>query len=273
MKRFFFLSLILGVCVVGFVPNNSSAGTISINSTLAPVENEGRQGFEISVGNSGDEAAKNIQVHAELDGETQSGPVWDTLKNGDNRTHRIYFDKLPQTPGTYPVFITIDFADLNLYPFTALDLATLDVGEGAARSRLFGKAEPVEIGKKGRVRFTLKNLDKQAKTVSVRVFGPRELNVAGGDITLQLAEEAEASESIPVSNFSAQPGASYPLFLVFTYEQDGRKFAYSLRTRVSIGAGGLSLSVRKIVVYAGAGVLALAVVIEVARRVRRRKRI
>lgn len=250
----------------------AEAGTISISSSIRQTLDDRGLGLTIKVSNSGDEAAKDVQVHVELQDATWSGPKWDILKTGEEKTHTVILDSLPAAPGAYPVFVTIDFSDLNMYPFTALDVVVIRTGQDTARPEIFAKAAPVQVGGKGRVRFTLKNLDSVAKRVRVTVFGPRELSFSTESLFLDLPADAELSESLRVSNFSAQPGAGYPLFLIYEYDQDGRHFTHSLRTRVTIGAGGLSLSSRKLIIGAGLALFIVAILAEAYRRASKKRR-
>ncbi|MCZ7586860.1 MAG: hypothetical protein M5R36_27905 [Deltaproteobacteria bacterium] len=207
-----------------------------------------------------------MRVHVDLEGLQLTGPKWDTLPNGTSKTHVFEFDKIPAAPGTYPVLVTIEFADLNLYPFTALNVGGLVIGKSAGPAQLFAKAEPLEMGKKGTLTIAVKNTDQTAKKVRARVLGPRELDVRPAAFEFDLPAGEHVKKELAVENFSALPGAGYPIFVVFDYDQNGVRYSYPVATPVRIAQGGLSASWRNGIIVAGGVLVALVALYEVFRR-------
>ncbi len=263
--------LLIGISVLLTAAATASAGTISITPRVKQVTVDEKKGLEISVDNSGDEAAKNVQIQIDLTDETLAGPRWDTLNPGEKKSYTFFLEKLPTEPGVYPVYVTVDFADLNLYPFTALEITLVNVGADSRPARLHGKADPVYIKKKGKLNFSLKNKDGDAKHVSVRVFGPKELNFDDGALMLDLPASGIVDQSMKVTNFSALAGAGYPVFLVFEYNLDNLHYTYVLKSPVRVQAGGMSITSRKNAIFIGIGVLILAALAEIIRRVAKKK--
>ncbi len=264
---------ILLICIVALFITAATvdAGTISITPRVKQVIVEEKRGLEISIDNSGDEAAKNAQIHIDLAGVTLSGPLWNTLSPKEEKSHTFFLETLPTAPGNHPVYVTIDFTDLNMYPFTALDVTLINVGADSKPARLFGKSRPASIKKSGKLSFTLKNLDEEPKHVSVRVFGPREINFQATAPMLDLPAGSVIEKTMKVTNFSALAGAAYPVYLVFEYDLSDRHFTYALKSRVSIQAGGISMSSRKTVIFIGIAVVILAALFEIIRRVAKKK--
>ena len=271
-KRKITLILLVSFCASLLMQSAASAGTISITPKVKPVVVDEKKGLKISVDNSGDESAKNVQIHIDFAGETLSGPRWDILKPKEEKSHTFFIETLPTTPGLHPAYVTVDFADLNMYPFTALDVTLINAGAASKPARLFGKIDnEVFIKKTGKLSFTLKNLDEEAKHVSVRVFGPKELSFDKNVPMMDLPAGESIEKSLKVTNFSALAGAGYPVFLVFEYELDNAHYTYALKSHITVQAGGISNSSRKTVTIIGIVVLVFASLAEVVRRAIKKK--
>jgi hypothetical protein len=271
MKKSSILCFLLCLAAAAvLIPATSDAGTISMNSSMQSKDVNGRLGLEVTVKNDGDEAAKSVQVHLELSGEKLTGPLWDTMNAGEKKTETFFFEHMPPKPGTYPVYVTIEFSDLNMYPFTALNLSAFQVGRETEQAQLFAKADALELSKSGTLSITVKNLDDHAKNVTARVLGPRELDIKPMLFELDLSPNSTADRSLEVANFSALPGAGYPIFVIFEYEQGDMHFSHPLVTRVKIAQGGFSNAQRNKIIIIGAAILAAVFLFEVIRRLRKR---
>jgi hypothetical protein len=249
------------------------AGRISINSGLIPkpAGEDGKPLFDVWVQNDGDEAAKKVQVHLTFDGTEMAGPLWEDLQPGQRKMTDFRFENVPTRQGTYPIYLTIDFADLNLYPFTAQKVEALTVGS-APKATIFAKSQPVSVKKSGKMPVTVKNESNADKAVTAKVFGPRELTIRPNALDLTLPATGEKELSFDVENFSALPGAAYPIWLVFEYETADIHYTQALVTMVSVAAGGMTPGARDALIGGAAGVLLVIVVFEIVRRTRGRKK-
>jgi hypothetical protein len=254
--------------ILFLIPAMVHAGTISMSSSLTMKNVDGRIGLEVLVKNDGNESARTVQIHLELIGEKLDGPRWETMGPSEKNSTIFFFEKMPAMSGTYPVFITIEFADMNMYPFTALNVGAVSVGEKGGQAQLFAKSEPISISKSGALAMSVKNLDDKKKNVTARVLGPREVDVKPILFDLELEPHATVDRTLEVSNFSALSGAGYPIFVIFEYEMGGAHYTHPLVTRVTISQGGLPKTALTALIAGGAFILILAVFFEVIRRVR-----
>jgi hypothetical protein len=264
-----FISISIGLIVGLIFASASWAGTISMNSSFASKEVDGKQGLEVSVQNDGDEAARAVQIHVELAGEEQTGPKWENMAPKEKKSQLFFFEKIPPKPGTYPALVTIDFADLNMYPFTALNVAAMQVGSSSSKAQIFAKADSLTISKSGTLSMSVKNLDAKPKSLKARVLAPRELDVKPILFEMELAANSTVDRSIEVANFSALPGAGYPIFIIFEYDQGDVHYSHPLVSPIKIAQGGLSNTNLTVIITLGAVIFLAAIVFEIVRRTRK----
>ncbi len=263
-----FSATIVATCVIFIATTTAHAGRISINSGAEFTVEEDEAIARVWVQNDGDEAARDVQPTAQFFGRSAVGPKWPSLAPKERQTHVFSLGDPPALPGSYPFVLTIDFADLNQYPLTATNVMAMQAGPSGGRPGIFAKAEPVTLKKSGEMTIALKNEDAVDKAVRARVLGPRELALEPREFELPLAAAGQAQQLLSINNFSALPGSTYPLFVVFEYELSGFHYTFVSVTQAIVGAGGMSPGARRNVI-ALAGILFAAVLaIEIARRVR-----
>jgi len=208
-----FLSLFF-VILSSLLSSMASAGTISITSTLKFEEKDGKKILLAQIKNGGNESAKDVQAHLQFLDMYLSGPKWESLGAGKEEIISWDFPGKSVKNGRYPAVLTVEFSDLNSYPFSSVNVRSLEIGQ-ADPPRIFGKLDSVSIDNKGELNFMLKNLEPVAKTIKVTLIMPKEINIEPGQFEIELAAtNIPISRTIKVSNFSALPGASYPIFAI-----------------------------------------------------------
>ncbi|MBZ0273289.1 hypothetical protein K8I61_14720 [bacterium] len=278
------LRVVVGLAVIAGlgVTGSAVAGTISISTgtrmvELPPVVSDtgettgGGAGIEVTVANGGDEAARNVQAHLTFLGKTTPGEKWDKLDPKEEKTYVFPLQSPPDKPGIYPALLTVEFADLNLYPFTALNLAPVPVGPEYDQAKVFGKINDLEFKKSGLLEITIKNENDAPKTITGTVFGPREYVVEPKDFTVELGPNEQKTHSVRVENFSARADATYTVFVALEYDDAAGHYTFPLAARTKVLQGGMTPAMRNAIIGAAAGVLVIAIGFEVMRRSRRRR--
>ncbi len=248
--------------------STAHAGRISINSGAEFALEEDTAVAKIWVQNDGDEAARDVQPTAQFFGRSAIGPKWATLAPKERQTHVFTLGDPPALPGAYPFVLTIDFADLNQYPLTATNVMAMQAGPTGGRPGIFGRAEPISLKKSGTMTVALKNEENVDKAVRARVLGPRELAIVPNEFDLALAANGKAEQQLAIDNFSALPGSTYPLFIVFEYELSGFHYTFVSVTQATVGAGGMSPVARRNLIALAGVAFAAVLALEIARRVR-----
>ena len=125
------------------------------------------------------------------------------------------------TPGRWPYQVAVDYTDANQYPFQALHVAWVTLGNPppAKLSVAEVKAEP--LARSGSLRVRLKNLAGAARQTSVRVIVPEGVEVTQPEQSLALPAWEEAAVSAPLINRTALAGSRYPVFIAAEYDDDG----------------------------------------------------
>ena len=213
-----------------FLAGSAPAGFIRITTGLEIKDER----LEVTVGNEGDEAARNVQLRLDFLGRELSGEDRTELTPGQAYTEDFEFDRdRASLPGAYPAVITVSYTDLNGYPFSALSARLLPIGE-AIRGDLHLTLSPLRLGRRAVLPVDVTNRSARPKQVEL------ELKVSS-DITVREAARSFAIEPwgkeefrFTLENFSALEGSTYPVFALAVYQEEGRQYAGLAFALVSI---------------------------------------
>lgn len=183
--------------------------------------------------NKGTAPAYNLQVHLNTLGEQQDSPVKPQLDPG--QSDRVLFERNVAgiKKGRYPLTIYVDFHDANQYPFSALSGMTFHIDEDV-NPNLVALAEDITVEKSGELRFEIKNLGFKSKKILASLAIPKEFSTPRPRIGLQLDPRSERILAFEISNFSALPGASYPVFCYLEYDSEDTHHTAVARALVKI---------------------------------------
>ena len=183
--------------------------------------------------NKGTAPAFNLQVHLNALGQQENSPVIPQLDPG--RSDRAHFERnvTGVRKGRYPMTVRVDFHDANQYPFSALSGMTFHVGEDV-NPGLIAQAKDITLGKNGVLRFTLKNLGLESRKILATLVLPKEFSTAQARKTVDINQRAEKALDFEIGNFSALPGANYPIFCYFEYDMEDTHHTAVARVLVTV---------------------------------------
>ncbi len=122
-----------------------------------------------------------------------------------------------------------------MYLLSALLCASYCIGQDSG-SDIIGAISTEPLVDSGRARLRLKNLAQQERDFTLTLFTPRELS-ADYSKSLKLKTGEERSISIPIRNFSALPGSTYPIYAVAEYDREGRHYTSIIVSSIQTIAG------------------------------------
>ena len=212
----FYKSALAALCFSVLLAAPAFGGVIKIQTqtTVEPTENHVR--IKIKLTNEGTAAAYNLQVYLKLLGETLNSEVYPQLD--PNKSDTFFFEKSTRgvKAGRYPLTVFVDFHDANQYPFSALSGMTFSVGANL-NPDLAVISKNIIMDKEGKLSLNIKNLGVNEKHLVASLVLPRELSTPTPQIDLQLGPRSQKNLEFEVRNFSALPGANYPVFCYLEY--------------------------------------------------------
>ena len=238
------------------------AAATNISITLAPtVEvSGGTFTLRVKVGNQGDEAAQSVTPTLHFrDAETR-GQTKPSLGPNESFEDALSLPVGDAKPGRWPFRLTVDYTDANQYPFQALQVNAV----------LVGQPPPPTTGV---VRVRLKNLAGVARSAAVSVLVPEGLEVPDGVPPVPLAGWEEKTVSAKLVNRTALPGSRYPLYVTVEYDEDSAHQAAIAQGVVEIVAAQSFLERQRTLLWIGAVVLGLVWVTMILWRVTGRTRV
>jgi len=207
---------LLGLVAVG----PGLAGSISITTTQRPSYEDGKLTVTVTIGNSGDEAAQLVSPVLEFRGKEARGTRRDDLAPGQTIEDSMTLEVGDLGPGRWIYAVAVDYADANQYPFQALQMGSITVGDVGPAKVTATKVTAEPIADDGKLSVFLKNLAGEPRTVQVTTHVPEGLEVTTdvGDVSLE--PWAERVVTADVVNRTALAGSRYPVFIAVEYDQD-----------------------------------------------------
>jgi len=217
-KKHYFHSIILVIFFVSlFCATTSFAGVLKIK-TQTTVQTTGDQlHITVTLTNEGSAIAYNLQVHLELMGETLDSKLKPQLNPAGSGT--FVFEKRAEEikSGRYPLTVAVDFHDANQYPFSALSGMTFSIGPDVNSDlAVIGKNIAMDNG--GELSLNIKNMGAGEKKILTSLVLPKELSTPTPQISFLLGPRSRKDLDFEILNFSALPGADYPVFCYFEYD-------------------------------------------------------
>lgn len=205
--------------------------TLEINTTTRLEGDEGIS--QISLMNSGDEPAAQLQIHVELRGQRFSSPTVPQLDAGTRHETEIRFPLTDMAPGRYHAIVRVDYTDLNGYPFTALSYSRVVYGEDKSPSVHVQLSDTV-LARQTRMQLRLRNLDSVTLPLEIKLALPRELTCEQPERLLEIPGQREEQLLFEVRNFSALQGSRYTVFALVEYELAGTHSSTLVPARIEI---------------------------------------
>ncbi len=207
--------LIFSITFLFVVPAFAGVLKIQTQTTVEILEN--RIKITVRLTNEGTAVAHNLQVHLKILGETLDSKITSQLEPGGKSTFLFEKDIEGVKTGRYPLTVLVDFHDSNQYPFSALSGMTFSVGPNV-NPDLAVLGKNISMDKKGTLLFDIKNMGDSEKRILASLILPKELSSPAPQTEFQLSPRSQKKLNFDIRNFSALPGADYPVFCYFEYD-------------------------------------------------------
>ena len=217
-EKYYFQSGHLVIFMVALLcATPSFAGILKIK-TQTTVQTAGDQlDVAVKLTNEGTAIAYNLQVHLTLLGETLDSKLKPQLAPKGSSTFVFKKSAEGTKAGRYPLTVSVDFHDANQYPFSALSGMTFALGPDV-NSDLAAIGKNIAMGKNGELSLNIKNMGTGEKQIVATLVLPRELSTPTPQISFPLHPRSQKDLDFEIHNFSALPGADYPVFCYLEYD-------------------------------------------------------
>ena len=183
--------------------------------------------------NKGTAPAFNLQVHLNTLGQQEDSLVIPQLDPAQSDRASFETNLTGVRKGRYPMTVRVDFHDANQYPFSALSGMTFHVGEDV-NPNLIAQAKDITLGKSGVLQFNIKNLGVESQKILATLALPNEFSTPQARKTVDIDQRAEKTLDFQIGNFSALPGANYPIFCYFEYDMKDTHHTAVARALVTV---------------------------------------
>ena len=202
-------------------PVLARAGSISISMTATASVKDGALEVALKISNSGDEAANSVVPILRLRDREARGSRRDSLAPGDTIEDTLRVPMGDLGSGRWPFRVATDYTDANQYPFQALHVAVVTVGDPSPSKVAVSDITIPAVSESGTVSMKIKNLAAAARDAEVTVFAPDGLEVLTPtqQVTLKPWESVDARADLV--NRTALAGSRYPIFVAVEYDDGG----------------------------------------------------
>lgn len=235
-----------------------AAKNISIQMTPVPELRDGNFNVQLAVTNLGDEAAQSVVPTLRFRDKDVRGKGKASLGPNETISETLSIPAPDLTNGRWPYKLTVDYTDANQYPFQALHVPTLTVGNPPPVKVAVRETKASQVGATGTLSATLKNLEGNERTVALQAMVPEGLEASAAASDVRLAAWEEKTVSIPLTNRTALAGSRLPVFLTVQYDDAGVHQGVVAQTIVEVVPQQSFFSRQRELLWAGVAVLLLA---------------
>jgi hypothetical protein len=196
----------------------ATAGNITINMTSTVEYRDGALAVDLTVSNLGDEAARSVVPIVRFLEREARGERREALGPRERLQASLAVPAPGLGAGRWPFRVAVDYTDANQYPFQALHVALLTVGNPSPAKVAVPEISIPALSRTTTARLTVKNLAGTARTAAVTVFAPEDLEVAAPRQDLELPAWGERTVRASLTNRTALAGSRYPVFVAVEYD-------------------------------------------------------
>lgn len=267
-------TLVLGIVLFVAIASApvSEAGTISISIIPTAEVKDGDLSVKLRVANSGDEAALSVVPILRFRDAEVRGKGTPRLEPGASHEETLAIPAGEIGDGRWPYQLAVDYTDLNQYPFQALQVQSLVVGNPPPAKVAVAKLESDAIAGDGEARVQLKNLTANERNVQLALLLPEGLESSNPKQNVTLDGWEEEVVRVPVTNRTALAGSRYPVFVTVEYDDDSVHQGLVSQGIVAIESGETVLDRNRPMLWWVAGGLLLLFLVLAGMRAARGKR-
>jgi hypothetical protein len=226
--------ILLASCGLLIIAGAAQAGSISITTT----RNAHLEGMmlvvEVTVGNTGDEAAHAVTPLVRFAGKEARGKRVESLPPNATIEDTVSLEVGALGLGTWPYVVGVDYTDANQYPFQAIQLGRLVVGNPLPAKIAVSSMTAGKLSKTAEITLQVKNLEGTVRTASVRIVPPDGIEAVPAVSDMTFEPWQEKTLTVALTNRTALAGSRYPVFAAVEYESDGTHFGVLGQTIVEI---------------------------------------
>lgn len=189
------------------------AGVISLEVQPRPTIRDDTLEVSVDITNQGDEPAYAVKVSVEVQDAVWMSPAREALEAQAHHTVDYQRPIKGLGRGSYPLIVRVFYTDAQGYPFSALAVSQVTVGEDIAPA-VWAVLENGQLRTQGQLSLRVKNLEDRRQTVIVRPVLPQELTTQPSRLTRTLEPSQDTRMTFRLKNFSARGESTYPVYAV-----------------------------------------------------------
>ena len=174
----------LALCLVA---SAARAGNISITMTTTAEARDGGLSVHLTVSNTGDEAASSVVPILRFGDREARGKRQESLAPSQSFDDTLTMPEVALGPGRWPFRVAVDYTDQNQYPFQALHVAIITVGNPSPAKITVQEIRIPPLSSSTVAHVQVKSLAGVVRKATVNVFAPEGLEATDGHAEIDLA--------------------------------------------------------------------------------------
>lgn len=231
MKRLLFYAPLIALVLL-LSQTITSAGFLTINTSLTVREFDDYIEVEVTVTNLGQDTAHTVGVTLYALDQTWTSDSIRKLDGKDTETFIFTPSLTERHTGSYPIAVDVIFHDEYRHPFSSLCCTIFSV-RGNALSTVEGTATDVTIHPDGNLILKARTSEAPPKDVRATLVLPSVIHAKSKEQRLQLSED-EGTLVFPVTNYKALPATQHPYYFFLEYDENNRHYSTMVRAQIEI---------------------------------------
>lgn len=213
--------LALLVAAAAALPRPALAKSITMSVSPSVELRDGALAAKVRLSNSGDDVAQSVVPVLRFRDKEARGAAQQALGPNQSAEVSVSVPAGELAPGRWPFSVAVDYTDANQYPFQAVHVGLLTVGDAPPAKLAIPEVKAEPLAGSGSLRVKVKNLAGAARKVTLVAYLPEAIEATKAAPAIELDRWAEATVAIPVVNRTALAGSRFPIFVAAEYDDQG----------------------------------------------------
>ncbi|MBN1502080.1 hypothetical protein JW930_00925 [Candidatus Woesearchaeota archaeon] len=210
-----------------------NAGYISLSTKIDANVTDSSLYIEVANTNYGNDIATNLLVTTIVGDDFKTGKAKDMLNPEESSTTRTKHNIKSKLPGTYPLIVSVDYSDINSFPFQILT-SSYYIFQNESIPKIALQLSGIQLVDKGNIKLYIRNLDTTSKGITLRIYVPNQLEISPASQSIQLNSGSEKELTLSIQNKKALEGSSYGIYAVAEYDENNEHFTNIASSTVKI---------------------------------------
>ena len=221
------------VVLLTAVPGISRAGFITLETTTEVTAAADQAKVLVTLVNKGNEPAYNTRISIVFASKRYGGALKKRLGIGERYTEEFTLNAAMKRPGRYPLPVTVDYSDANLYPFSALSIGYVDYVKSMPGG-ISGEIPEIVVSDSGEGEVIIRDSDPVKRMVSCALVSSRDIAIEQPLKAIAVGPGMSTTIPFHLKSLSGRNGSKYAVFAILEYDDNEYHYSNAVQGMVRV---------------------------------------